>query len=102
MVWSRKGDDAARRADARQGAGVHGRLCGRGGAEFADGRYTLTVDDPFGLRCDNIYYGPTISTHDVYTWNAATLAGSMRSTFDSGCDGAPAGALEYPFTLSRL
>jgi hypothetical protein len=73
-----------------------------GRAEFADGRYTLTVDDPFGLRCDNIYYGPTIATHDVYAWDAVTLAGSVQSTFDAGCDGAPAGVLEYPFTLSRL
>lgn len=73
-----------------------------GRAEFADGRYTLTVDDPFGLRCDNIYYGPTIPTHDVYTWDAATLVGSMQSTFDVGCDGAPAAVLAYPFTLSRL
>jgi hypothetical protein len=73
-----------------------------GRAELADGRYMLTVDDPFGLRCDNIYYGPTIPTHDVYTWDAATLAGSMQSTFDAGCDGAPGGVLEYPFTLSRF
>lgn len=73
-----------------------------GRAEFADGRYTLVVDDPFGLRCDNVYFGPAIPTHDVYTWDAATLVGSMQSAFDSGCDGAPAGVLDYPFTLSRL
>ena len=73
-----------------------------GRAEFAAGRYTLTVDDPFGLRCDNIYYGQTIPTHDVYIWDAATLVGSIRSTFDAGCDGAPSGVLQYPFTLSRM
>jgi len=73
-----------------------------GRAEFADGRYTLTVDDPFGLRCDNVYYGPTIPTHDVYTWDAATLVGSMSSAFDTGCDGTPAGVLDYPLMLSRL
>lgn len=71
-------------------------------ARLADGRYTLIVDDPFGLRCDNIYYGPTIPTHDVYTWDATTLAGSMQSTFDTGCDGAPGGTLTYPITLSRM
>jgi hypothetical protein len=71
-------------------------------AELADGRYALTVDDPFGLRCGNIYYGPTVPTHDVYTWDVATLAGTMQSTFDAGCDGAPGGVLSYPFTLSRL
>jgi hypothetical protein len=73
-----------------------------GRAELADGRYTLTVDDPDGLRCDNVYYGPTIPTHDVYSWDAATLGGSVQSTFDTGCDGAPAGVLVYPFTLSRM
>jgi hypothetical protein len=73
-----------------------------GRAELADGRYTLAVDDPFGLRCDNVYYGPTIPTHDVYTWDNTTLVGTMQSTFDTGCDGAPAGVLQYPFTLSRL
>jgi hypothetical protein len=69
---------------------------------LADGRYTLIVDDPYGLRCDNIYYGPTIPTHDVYTWDATTLVGSMDSTFDVGCDGAPGGTYTYPFTLTRL
>lgn len=73
-----------------------------GDAQLADGRYTLAVDVPDGLRCDNIYYGPTIPTHDVYTWDATTLAGSLESSFDAGCDGAPGGAHTYPFTLSRL
>jgi hypothetical protein len=71
-------------------------------AHLADGRYTLVVDDPFGLRCDNVYYGPTIPTHDVYTWDAATLAGSMQSSFDAGCGGAPGGILTYPITLTRM
>lgn len=70
-------------------------------AHLADGRYTLTVDDPYGLRCGNVYYGPTIPTHDVYTWDAVTLAGSMVSTFDAGCDGQP-GAFTYPFWLTRM
>ena len=71
-------------------------------ARLANGSYSLVVDDPFGLRCDNIYYGPTIPTHDVYSWDANTLAGSMQSSFDSGCNGAPGGALTYPITLTRL
>jgi hypothetical protein len=73
-----------------------------GPAHLADGRYTLIVDDPYGLRCDNIYYGPTIPTHDVYTWDATTLVGSMDSTFDVNCGGAPGGTYTYPFTLTRL
>jgi hypothetical protein len=73
-----------------------------GDAQLVDGRYILTVDVPDGLRCDDIYYGPTIPTHDVYTWDATTMAGSLESSFDAGCDGGPAGTRTYPFTLSRL
>jgi hypothetical protein len=73
-----------------------------GDAHSVNGQYTFTVDDPFGLRCGDIYYGPTIPTHDVYTWDATTLAGSMVSTFDAGCDGAPGGSFVYPFSLSRM
>lgn len=71
-------------------------------AALDNGRYTMTLDDPFGLRCGDIYYGPTIPTHDVYTWDATTLAGEMVSSFAAGCDGAPGGSLTYPFTLSRM
>jgi hypothetical protein len=73
-----------------------------GDAQLADGRYTLTVDVPDGLRCGDIYYGPTIPTHDVYSWDATTLAGTLDSSFDTGCSGAPAGTHTYPFTLSRM
>ena len=31
-------------------------------AQLVDGRYTLTVDDPYGLRCGDVYYGPTSMT----------------------------------------
>jgi len=71
-------------------------------AVMVDGRYTMVIDDPFGLRCGNIYFGPTIPTHDVYTWDETSLAGQMVSTFDVGCDGAPGGALTYPFNLTRM
>ncbi|MBB3602933.1 hypothetical protein FHT40_002594 [Mycolicibacterium sp. BK556] len=71
-------------------------------AHLVNGQYTMAIDDPFGLRCGDIYYGPTIPTHDVYTWDANTLAGSMVSTFDAGCDGAPGGAFTYPFSLVRM
>lgn len=73
-----------------------------GDAQLVNGRYTLTVDVPDGLRCDDIYYGPTIPTHDVYTWDATALAGSLESSFDAGCDGTPAGTHVYPFTLTRM
>ncbi|BBZ32575.1 hypothetical protein [Mycolicibacterium confluentis] len=71
-------------------------------AWLVDGRYTMTIDDPFGLRCGDIYYGPVIPTHDVYSWDATTLTGEMVSTFDAGCDGAPGGSLTYPITLTRM
>ncbi len=71
-------------------------------ATLADGRYTMVIDNPFGLRCGNIYYGPVVPTHDVYSWDENTLTGEMTSTFDAGCDGAPGGTLVYPFALLRL
>ncbi len=74
----------------------------QGDALLADGRYTLTVDVPDGLRCGDIYYGPTVPTHDVYSWDSTTLAGVLESSFETGCNGAPAGTYTYPFTLSRL
>lgn len=71
-------------------------------AWLADGRYTMVLDDPFGLRCGDIYYGPTIPTHDVYTWDTETLAGELVSSFEVGCDGAPGGQHVYPFFLTRM
>ncbi|MEZ0052309.1 hypothetical protein ABIA30_003327 [Mycobacterium sp. MAA66] len=71
-------------------------------ARLVNGQYSMTIDEDMGLRCGDIYYGPTIPTRDVYTWDASTLAGQMTSTFDAGCDGAPGGSLTYPFSLSRM
>lgn len=71
-----------------------------GEARLVNGQWTLAVDDPFGLRCGNVYYGPVVPTHDVYTWDPNTFAGSMVSTFAAGCDGQP-GTLTYPFALAR-
>jgi hypothetical protein len=71
-------------------------------AHQANGTYTLAVDVPDGLRCGNVYYGPVIPTHDVYTWDAVTLTGTLQSSFAEGCDNAPGGTLTYPFQLTRL
>lgn len=73
-----------------------------GEAPLVDGRYTLTVDVPDGLRCGNVYYGPVVPTRDVYSWDATTLQGTMESSFATGCDGAPGGTYFYPFTLSLM
>ncbi|MDG4667925.1 hypothetical protein [Mycobacterium sp. 236(2023)] len=70
-------------------------------ARTTDDMYTLVIDDPFGLRCGDIYYGPAYPTHDVYTWDKGTMRGTLDSTFDIGCDGAP-GQVAYDFTLSRV
>ena len=72
-----------------------------GEAHLVDGRYTLSVDVPDGLRCGNVYYGAIVSTHDTYTWDAGTLRGTLVSSFDAGCDGAP-GTLTYPISLSLM
>lgn len=67
-------------------------------AFYADGRYTLTVDVIDGVRC----VGYNLPSHDVYSWDAATLAGTITSTYDAGCYGAPAGTSTYTFSLSRM
>lgn len=69
----------------------------KGDAHLANGRYTLSIDQPDGVRC-LVYFLPS---HDVYTWDAVTLAGSVTSTFDAGCGGAPGGTNTYPFQLVR-
>lgn len=71
-------------------------------AHQVNGTYTVVVDVPDGLRCGNVYYGAVIPTHDVYTFDATTLAGKLDSTFDVGCDNAPGGTLTYPFRLERV
>lgn len=73
-----------------------------GDARLVDGRYTLEVDVPDGLRCGNVYYGATIPTRDVYSWDAGNLRGELRSSFAAGCDGAPGGTFTYPLSLVRL
>jgi len=67
-------------------------------AFYADGRYTLTVDVIDGVRC----VGYNLPSHDVYSWDAATLAGTIVSTYDAGCYGAPGGVSNYTFSLQHL
>lgn len=74
----------------------------RADAHLSDGRYTLTVDVPDGLRCGNVYYGPVVATRDVYSWDATTLQGTLQSSYAVGCDGTPGGTRTYPFSLVRL
>jgi hypothetical protein len=67
-------------------------------AHLANGTYTMNVDVPDGVRC-TVYFLPS---HDVYTWDAVTLTGSVTSTFDAGCGGAPGGTNSWPFGLVRI
>ncbi len=71
-------------------------------AQLNNGQYTLTVDDTLGLRCGDIYYGPVIPTHDIYSWDATPQSGAVNSSFDTNCGGAPGGTYTYPFTLTRM
>lgn len=67
-------------------------------AFFDDGRYTLTVDVPDGVRC----IGFNLPSHDVYNWDAASLVGTITFTYDAGCYGAPGGSDTYAFSLRKL
>ncbi|TAM65406.1 hypothetical protein [Mycobacterium sp.] len=66
-------------------------------AHLSNGRYTMVVDVPDGVRCVVQF----LPSHDVYSWDAVTLAGHVDSTFDTGCGGAPGGTNTYPFSLVR-
>jgi hypothetical protein len=68
-----------------------------GDAQLINGRYTMTVDVPDGVRCV-VYFLPS---HDTYSWDAVALAGSVDSTFDAGCGGTPGGTVTSPFSLVR-
>ena len=65
---------------------------------LADGRYTFTVDVPDGLRC----FGQNLPTHEVYSWDAVTLAGTIESHYDVGCFNGPPGMQFWTFALQRL
>jgi hypothetical protein len=70
----------------------------QGTAFFDDGRYTMTVDVPDGVRC----IGYNLPSHDVYSWDAATLAGTIDSSYDASCYDGPGGTSTYTFGLQRF
>ncbi|MGE2733028.1 hypothetical protein [Mycolicibacterium vaccae] len=67
-------------------------------AYLVDGRYTFTVDQPDGLRC----FGYNMPTRDTYSFDAATLFGTIDSKFDVGCNNGPPGTQFWTFALQRL
>jgi hypothetical protein len=68
-----------------------------GDAHLSNGRYTFVVDVPDGVRCVVQFF----PSHDVYSWDAASLGGEVVSSYDTGCGGAPGGTNTYPFSLVR-
>ncbi|OJZ72189.1 hypothetical protein BRW65_17010 [Mycobacterium paraffinicum] len=66
-------------------------------AHLVNGRYTMAVDVPDGVRCVVQFF----PSHDVYSWDPVTLAGQVDSTFDTGCGGGPGGTDSWPFSLVR-
>lgn len=67
-------------------------------AFLVDGRYTFTVDVPDGLRC----WGHNMPTRETYSWDAASLVGTIDSKFDVGCNNGPPGTQFWTFKLQRL
>ena len=70
-----------------------------GYAHLADGRYTMTFDASDGLQCLPGYAMPT---HETWTWDEATLAGTIQSNYDVGCFNGPPGSQSWTFALQRL
>ena len=75
-----------------------GALGNPGEAHLVNGCYIMTVDVPDGVRCVVTF----LPSHDVfYLWDAVTLTGSVDSTYDAGCGGAPGGTIRIRFALNR-
>jgi hypothetical protein len=70
-----------------------------GTAHLADGRWTLNVDVSDGLQC---LPGYAVPTHETWTWDDSTLAGTIESNYDVGCFDGPAGSQFWTFALQRL
>jgi hypothetical protein len=64
---------------------------------MTNGQYTMAIDVPDGVRC-TVYFLPS---HDVYTWDAVALNGTVTSTFDKSCGNGPGGTASWPFNLVR-
>ncbi|OBI83179.1 hypothetical protein [Mycobacterium sp. E740] len=69
-----------------------------GQAQLVNGRYTMTTDVPDGLRCP----GQVLPTHETYSWDEASLVGTIESRYDVGCFNGPPGTQFWTFKLQRL
>jgi hypothetical protein len=70
-----------------------------GTAHLANGQWTLNVEVSDGLQCAPGYAMPT---HETWTWDDRTLAGTIESNFDAGCWNGPPGSQFWTFALQRL
>lgn len=70
-----------------------------GFAHLADGRYTLNVEVSDGLQC---LPGNVMPTHETWTWDENSLAGTIESNYDVGCFNGPPGSQFWTFALRRL
>ena len=70
-----------------------------GEAHLVDGRYTLNVEVSDGLQCSPGYAMPT---HETWSWDEQTLAGTIESNYDAGCWNGPPGSQFWTFALQRL
>ena len=76
-----------------------------GEAKLVDGNYTLTVDVPDGLVCLPGFgegWAVSMPTHETWTWNERSLAGTIESRYDVGCFNGPPGTQFWTFALQRL
>jgi hypothetical protein len=71
----------------------------QGEAQLSVGYWTMFVDRPDAITCDD---GSTLPSRVTYWWNAVTLEGHIGFFFPGGCGGAPAKSLSAPFTLTRV
>lgn len=69
-----------------------------GTAQLVNGRYTMTTDVIDGLRCP----GYNLPTHETYSWDEVSLAGTIESRYDVGCFNGPPGTQFWTFALQRL
>jgi hypothetical protein len=70
-----------------------------GQAHLVDGQYRMNVDIPDGLQCLPGYAMPT---HETWTWDPNSLAGTIDSQYDVGCFNGPPGSQFWTFALQRL
>lgn len=67
-----------------------------GDAALANGRWDLTVVRPDGTTCRN---GTAKPSTNHYSWDAATLVGTVDSSYDAVCAGEPASNFHDTFTI---